>query len=161
MMKKSIVAILSSMAGAAVGAGILFKRENGKLRKEQDTNCKNDKILKVFRQWFDIKRNGNNLSNYFVENNYKTVAVYGLHYLGECLVNELLDNGIDVKYAIDKNAETICAEADIEIYTPDENLPAVDVIVVTAFYFFDDIEDMLYDKVDCPIISLEDIVYEV
>ena len=45
--------------------------------------------------------------------------------------------------------------------TPDDELEPVDVIVVTAIYYFDEIEDMLSEKVDYPVISLEDILYEV
>jgi hypothetical protein len=37
----------------------------------------------------------------------------------------------------------------------------VDAIVVTAITFFDEIEEKLSEKIDCPIISLDDILYEV
>ena len=40
-------------------------------------------------------------------------------------------------------------------------LETVDAVVVTAITFFDEIEERLSEKVDCPIISLEDILYEV
>ena len=43
----------------------------------------------------------------------------------------------------------------------DDNLEDVDAIVVTAITFFDEIEEQLQSKVSCPIISLEDILYEV
>ena len=36
----------------------------------------------------------------------------------------------------------------------------MDIIVVTAITFFSDIEEELCDMVDCPIISMEDIIYE-
>lgn len=42
---------------------------------------------------------------------------------------------------------------------PDDTLPDVDAIIVTAFFFFDEIEQELEDKIDCPIISIEDVVY--
>ena len=37
----------------------------------------------------------------------------------------------------------------------------VDAVVVTAVYFFDEVEEELEKIFDCPIISLEDIVQEV
>ena len=64
-----------------------------------------------------------------------------------------------VKYVIDKNAETIYA--DVDIVRPEDTLEAVDAIVVTATYYFDEIEEALCEKVDCPVISLEDVLYEV
>ena len=39
-------------------------------------------------------------------------------------------------------------------------LAPVDVIVVTAISYFDEIEEKLSERVDCPVVSLEDIVYE-
>ena len=43
----------------------------------------------------------------------------------------------------------------------EDTLDDVDAIVVTAVTFFDEIEDELHKKVNCPILSLEDILYEV
>ena len=64
-----------------------------------------------------------------------------------------------VKYGIDKRAENIYA--DFDIVTPDSQLDKVDAIVVTSITFFDEIEEMLSVKIDCPIISLEDVLYQV
>ena len=43
----------------------------------------------------------------------------------------------------------------------DDDLENVDAIVVTAITFFDEIAEKLEEKVNCPVISLEDILYEV
>ena len=72
---------------------------------------------------------------------------------------ELKDSEIQVKYIIDKNADTIYA--DIDVVEPENILEDVDVIVVTAIHYFDEIEMMLGEKVDYPVISLEDVIYEV
>jgi hypothetical protein len=50
---------------------------------------------------------------------------------------------------------------DVDVVTMDDDLEEVDAIVVTAITFFDEIEEKLSAKIDCPIISLEDILYEV
>ena len=47
------------------------------------------------------------------------------------------------------------------LFRSDENMPECDCVVVTAIYFFDEIERLLAEKVSCPIVSLEDILYEV
>lgn len=157
-MKKGILATLSALIGAGTGAAITYKTGKEKNKKEIELNEKNDAILKVFSKWMNIKNQGKSLSDFFRANGYNSIAVYGMHYLGECLVNELKDTDVQVKYAIDRNADYI--EGDIAIVRPEEKLKSVDVVVVTAIYFFDEIEEMLYEKVDCPIISLEDIIYE-
>ena len=65
-------------------------------------------------------------------------------------MDELNGTGVVVKYAIDKNADNIYAPC--EVFKPDDILPYADAIVVTSFFFFDEIERDLEDKVDYPII---------
>ena len=82
-----------------------------------------------------------------------------MSYAGETFADELQGSDVKIKYGIDKKADTIYAEFDV--ISPDEELEEVDAIVVTSITFFDEIEELLSKKVDCPIISLEDILYEV
>ena len=82
-----------------------------------------------------------------------------MSYVGETLVDELKNSNITVLYGIDQKADSIYADVDI-VFIEDE-LQEVDAIVVTAITFFDEIEEKLSRKVDCPIISLDDILYEV
>ena len=80
-------------------------------------------------------------------------------YAGETLIDELKNTNTNVRYGIDKNADSLYSEVDI--VTMEDELENVDAIVVTAITFFDEIAEKLEEKVDCPIISLEDILYEV
>ena len=43
----------------------------------------------------------------------------------------------------------------------EDELEEVDAVIVTAVTFFDDILEKLSQKLDCPVISLEDILYEI
>lgn len=110
-------------------------------------------------QWVKVKQDGKNLATYFEREGYKEIAIYGMHFAGETLVEELMGSNIVVKYGIDRNADKIYAEFDI--VRPDAPLEEVDAIVVTAVTFMEEIVQMLKDKVDCPILSLEDILYQV
>ena len=49
----------------------------------------------------------------------------------------------------------------IDIVSPEDDLETVDVIVVTAITFYEEVKEQLSEKLDCPIISLEDILYEI
>lgn len=62
-------------------------------------------------------------------------------------------------YGIDRNADRIFSE--VEIVNVEDTLQPVDAVVVTAIYNFDEIEEKLSELMDCPIISLEDIIYEI
>lgn len=158
-MKKGISALFG-MAVGAVAAGIAVRKKS--LKKINGANKVRAKVHELYMaldQWLQIRQEGKTLVEYFQKNEYKTVAVYGMKELGERLCDELKDSEVTVKYAIDKNADAIYS--DVDVVTPDDELAPVDVIVVTAITFFDEIEEMLSEKVDCPIISLEDILYEV
>ena len=81
-----------------------------------------------------------------------------MSYAGETLIEELKSTEIKIKYGIDRNVETIYS--DIDLVSPDDQFEKVDAVVVTAITFFEQIEEMLSEKVDCPVISLEDIISE-
>lgn len=127
-----------------------------KLTELQTLNRKQEAILKVYSEWMRLKPG--ELSEWFSKRAYYKIAIYGMHYLGESLCNELENTDIEIKYAIDKNANNIYS--DIEVYTPDEELGQVDVVIVTAFFYYDEIKDQLRKRLQCPIISLEDILKE-
>ncbi len=157
-MKKGIGRVFSIMVGAAVGSAAAWTASSKKIRELRDGHKKVHELYMAFDQWLRICQEGKTLVEYFKQNNYKTLAIYGMKELGERLYDELKGSDIIVKYAIDKNADSIYA--DVNVVVPNDELEAVDVIVVTAITYFDEIEENLSAKVDCPIISLEDILYE-
>lgn len=158
-MKKKILSILSLITGFAAGAGIFGKIENKARKKEQAMSEKHLALFLMMNQWVQVKQEGKDLADYFEKNGYKSIAIYGMSYAGERLVHELSGSNIAVKYGIDKNAAGLFS--DIDIVTPEARLEDVDAVVVTPIFFMDTIEEMLSRKVSCPIISLEDILYEI
>ncbi len=156
-MKKGVISALSALAGAAAGAGAV-----GKVIAEANEKSKamSDKHLALFlmmNQWVKVKQKGKNLSEYFKKNGYQKIAIYGMSYAGETLVDELKNTGIEVAYGIDRNADALYS--DVEVRSLEEELGEVDAVVVTAITFFDEIEEKLSTKLSCPIVSLEDVLY--
>lgn len=162
-MKKGLKGVLTTLTSMAVGAAAgSIVRESASMKKITaltENGMKVHELYMAFDQWLRVRQQGKTLVEYFEKQGYQTVAIYGMKELGEHLYDELQGTGITVEYIIDKNAEII--SADVDVVTPDEELKPVDVIVVTAIYYFDEIEEMLSDKVNYPIVSLEDILYEV
>lgn len=74
-------------------------------------------------------------------------------------VDEFKGTDITIVYGIDKNADSIYA--DVDVVSMEDVLDEVDAVVVAAITFFDEIEEKLSEKVDCPILSLENILYEI
>lgn len=159
MRKGSIIStMLGAAAGAAAGAFAMAKSKEELLVKRKDLLDKHYDLFMLMNQWLMAKQQNKEISSYFHENNYKKVAIYGMSYVGERLYDELLASDIEVCYAIDKRAENLYV--DLDIYTLGDELPEADVIVVTAISFFDEISDKLAEETDIPVVSLEDIIYE-
>lgn len=158
-MKKGVIGVLSLLAGAAGGAIGVGKVTGTKISEKQQMSDKHLALFLMMNQWVKVKQDGKNLASYFEKNGYKKIAIYGMSYAGETLVDELKETNIEVAYGIDKKVDTIYA--DVDIVSIEDDLEPVDAVVVTAITFFDEIEEKLSDKVSCPILSLEDILYEV
>ena len=71
-------------------------------------------------------------------------------------MQDLQETRIIVKYAIDKNADKIVCG--IKTVKPDAELERVDAIIVSAVYHSEDIRKLISSKIDCPIISLDDVL---
>ena len=106
-----------------------------------------------------IKQERKSLAQYLYGKGYKEIAIYGMGHVGEVLAEELLNSDVMVKYGIDRDTSKI--NMDFNVVTPDDKLDEVDAIVVTSITYFSEVEEMLSKKVNCPVISLEDILYEI
>jgi len=157
-MKKTVISVLSALAGAALGAGTVKKIAGETIDKTKGMSDKHLTLFLMMNQWVKVKQEGKNLSEYFEKNGYRNIAIYGMSYAGETLLDEFKNTDIHVAYGIDKNADTIYA--DVDVVSMDDELKPVDAVVVTAVTFFDEIEERLSAGIGCPVISLEDILYE-
>lgn len=159
-MKKGTLAVLSSIIGAAVGATGVGYLGNKQIAQKAEKVDKFKGYYNMLNQWLIIKQEGKNLSEYFINNNYKSIAIYGMGEMGNRLYDELKDTDVKVSYVVDKNAH--CTYSELEILDPDEcEYKEVDCIVVTATFAFDEIEEKLEEVISFPIVSLEDVVYEI
>lgn len=158
-MKRKILTVISILAGTVMAITIVGKTMGKSLSKSNNMSNKHLALFLMMNQWVKVKQEGKGLAEYFEKNGYKKIAVYGMSFAGETLLDELNDTNVEVVYGIDKKADSIYL--DKKILTVEDELEEVDVIVVTAITFFDEIEKTLKNKVECPIISLEDILYEI
>ncbi len=158
-MKKGIISALSFAAGLAGGAIGVGKMTGSKVNDWKQMSDKHLELFLMMNQWVKVKQEGKHLASYFEKKGYKTIAVYGMSFAGETLVNELKGSAIQILYGIDQRGGSVYT--DINIVTKEDTLAAVDAVIVTAISFFEEIEEELCRKVDCPILSLGDILYQI
>lgn len=152
MVKKDLLKIL---LGATLG-GVITKKITTKFSKSPYE--REEKILQyyhILNEWLDLRQGNRTLYSYFHDKGYSKVGIYGMRELGQRLYYELKDTDMEL-YLIDKAADRIWFEEDI--ISPADGIPEVDVIVVTAAYYFDSIHKELKKTVKCPIISIQDVV---
>ena len=66
---------------------------------------------------------------------------------------------IEIKYAIDSIDDKV--HSVLKVYSQNDELPQVDVIVVTVDYIFEQIKEKLAKKTDCTIISIDNVVFNI
>lgn len=162
-MKKGTIIFLSSVIGTVmgmgIGAGVISRSILKKAGKDAELAQKHLQLYLLMNQWVKVKQKNKSIVEYLRSKGYREIAVYGMNYVGETLNDELKDSDIRVVYGIDQNASDIYS--DVDVVTPDDELADVDAVIVTPITFFSEIEDMLSLKMNCPILSIEDILYEV
>lgn len=116
--------------------------------------------FQLLNHWLELKSEGKSLSSYFEEMGYEHIAIYGMAELANRLSEELCGSPVCIDYGIDRDISCSLARID-QVYFPEDDLPETDAIVVTPYSSFETIKSILEAKVNCPIISLEEVVWSV
>lgn len=116
--------------------------------------------FQLLNHWLEIKNEGKSVVTYFKEMGYRHIAIYGMAELANRLSEELSESSVHIDYGIDR--DICCSIARIDkVYFPDDNLPETDAIIVTPYSSFESIKTILAKKVNCPIISLEEVIWSI
>ncbi len=146
------------VAGITIDEMLVGKARRRGLRSFQDNCNKLVEFYDVLIQWLKIIHNGRHISEYLLSKGYKKIAIYGMKELGVALLEDLKDTGVEVMYGIDRDAELLNVSA--RMCRVEDDFEPVDAVIVTAIHYFEDIERELKTKIDCPILSLEEVVFE-
>ena len=160
-MRLKVLSLVATVIGGLVLGGCLMRKYD---KKKEDGLQNRINVLsdhfQLLNHWLEIKGEGKSTANYFEEMGYRHIAVYGMAELAIRLCEDLEGSMISVDYGMDRDIS--CSMARIrEVYSPEDDLPETDVIVVTPYAAFDEIKKVLDKKVTCPIISLENVVWSV
>lgn len=113
---------------------------------------------RTFHKWLQLKEEHKELSDFLIREGYKNIAIYGMGMMARHLQKELEDTEINIIYGIDKKAYIL--KADIPLFLPEDTLPEIDAIIVTAVYDYNEIADQLRKKGIKHILCLEEIIEE-
>lgn len=128
-----------------------------KIEKIMKISNRRSRYIQILDRWLSLKEQGKSVALYLQEQRIESIAIYGMGMLGMHLIKELEDSSIVIKYGIDKLASAI--NVDLKMYTLNDTLEKVDVVIVTVFYAYDIIADSLH-KMRLSTLSLEDVILE-
>ena len=121
---------------------------------------KYSELFQMMCQWTMKRESGKCIGTYLKKQGFREVAIYGMGDLGCLLVPELKGNGINVKYGIDSDINVPYLVNNLKIYHVEEKLEQVDAIIVTPITYFSEINNLLHEKLNCEILPLDKIIYE-
>lgn len=153
---KKAVKIIGAVLGVGVPVYYAIGWQQKCIDRWREETKKQRAMFLLMSQWTNLKQEGRNLEEYFIHNEYKKIAIYGMGVIGQQLVKELRDSNIEVAYGIDRSGEL--EFENLNVQTMEDDLENVDLIVVTVIKGFDAIQEDLRKKVDCPIIGIEDVL---
>lgn len=110
----------------------------------------------LFDSWFNAKEENRTVDELLLKHGIKTIAIYGMGKVGKHFAFELKDSKVSIKYIIDQKSLGDVIDG-VPVYTLADTLPAVDAIIVTVVFDFDNIKSKLEEYCKYPIISLDEI----
>jgi len=117
---------------------------------------KNWNMYLLMTQWVQKLQDGRSVEAYLVKKGYKNVAIYGMSYIGQTLLNELKGSQILVKYGVDRQG----IRASIKMIKPNETFEPVDAVVCTCLIDAKKVENVLKEKMGVPVLNIQDILNE-
>lgn len=120
-------------------------------------------MVRIYDYWMYLKIRDVKLAKYFNNHNYKVITIYGMNYIGNRLYDELNNTSVKVIFGVDKAGDSIVYEVPIlNINSSEfaEKIQDVDVIVVTAIAFYQQILAEIRKVCNNPVVSIEEILLE-
>lgn len=115
-------------------------------------------FYQVLVKWLEKRNKNCYIKDFLLSQSYKEVAIYGYAELGKLLYQELSESPIKVLYIIDKKDIKVSNGENLMFYMPQKNLRRVDVVIVTAIYYYEEIKKELKELGFKNVISLNDIL---
>lgn len=115
----------------------------------------------VMLQWTLLLQKGIKIDEYLSSKGYKSIVIYGMSDIGNCLAGELLESKqCELLYTIDQGTPKLYY--DVKCYRLNElnGLDKPDIIIITLPHIYEKIKNDVGQKIDCKIQSITELVYD-
>ncbi len=112
----------------------------------------------LMRDWLKAKLHDEAIKKYLQKHSYKKVAIYGFGVYGHMLYQELMADGINVPFAIDRKLCASPQRETIPILGVDKQLPPCDLIIISTVSDNVEIYEQLLKITSDEVISMEELL---
>ena len=128
--------------------------DSGEMMFWKKRSDKFERYLNLLDEWMTLKEKGYKISRE-IEKRWNKVLVYGYGIFARHLLKELESSNVKVVGVVDKRKPNISESC--PVYSPYELLPDSDCIIVTSFFYYDEITKG-FDEYKKRIISIEQLI---
>ena len=146
--------VIGILAGVIMITGFCEKI----MTNEVERANKNGYIFRKVCKWLRAEQRRQTIDLKLKERQISEVAIYGKGEMGKCLIRELENSDVKIKYLIDKNNNS--NEFIYKCYHPEDLLPEVQAIIVTPIYQYAEIVAELKHRGNVQAISLGELIDE-
>ena len=112
-------------------------------------------------QWLVAYQSGFRLDTYLNSMGIKTIAVYGMNDIGNCIVRELISNDkVSFLYAIDQGAPKLYFDIDCCTLEELADKPVPDMVIVAVPHIFTEVRKDIIGRINTKVISITQLVYD-
>lgn len=154
-MKKNICRMLLCVGTFGIGFFLGGKMLVSMINDYKWRMKRNLSNMMLFNNWLHFIYTGGSFEEYFLNQGYKNIMIYGNGYIGKRFFEALSKTKIEVTAIMDKQIDP--PNENEEMIGIESNIPSVDCIVITPVYYYQEIYDMLRKRTSIPIVSIQDI----
>lgn len=126
------------------------QKPEGTEKKEKEI-----KLRRINELWLNDSQGNHSIEEELVHRGIKTIAIYGMGYLGCHLYDELENSRVRIKYVMDRALTDDNGIVNVE--NLDGKLPEVDAIIVTVLGNTQEIIESIRKQTKCTILTLEEV----
>ena len=150
--------ILVLLFGMVLGISFSYKTFKTRIKRVSNMSDKHLEMFLLMNRWLQNEHKGKKIADYLKEKGIHNVMIYGVGGIGKNLYEQLKREEFEIKYLVDQNKNQTLDGRGIKGLN--DKMDPADAVVVTAIYYFEELEEELKIRFGCPVISLADIIYK-